>query len=132
MADRIDLLDRLRTALDRPGVDGLLATADMIEDLLLLGALEDKVVIASMNRGGLSGSAFELDDRMTGYDARGAVEAGFNGAKMLTRIDLDRPRHRGHPGGLRRGRHRTEPGRPDRDARTLPVPRGQGAAWSTT
>ena len=91
MADRIDLLARLRTALDRPGVDGLLATADVIEDLLLLGALEDKVVIASMNRGGLSGSAFELDDRMTGYDARGAVEAGFNGAKMLTRIDLTDP-----------------------------------------
>jgi len=91
MADRIDLLARLRTALDRPGVDGLLATADVIEDLLLLGALEDKVVIASMNRGGLSGSAFELDDRMTGYDVRGAVEAGFNGAKMLTRIDFADP-----------------------------------------
>ena len=33
-----------------PGVDGLLATADIVEDLLLLGALEDKVVFASMNR----------------------------------------------------------------------------------
>ena len=97
-----------------------------IEDLLLLGALEDKVVIASMNRGGLSGSVFELDDRMTGYDVRGTVEAGFNGAKMLTRIDLDRPRHRGHPGGLRRGRHRAEPGRPDRDARTVPGPPRSG------
>lgn len=88
MADRKDLLERLRTALARPGVDGLLATADIAEDLLLLGALEDKVVFASINRGGLAGSTFELDDRPTGYDVRGAIEAGFEGAKMLTRIDL--------------------------------------------
>jgi hypothetical protein len=83
------MLDRLRTALARPGVDGLLATADIAEDLLLLGALEDKVVVASMNRGGLAGSAFELDDRMTGYDVAGVVEARFDAAKMLNRIDLD-------------------------------------------
>lgn len=88
MADRNDLLDRLQVALSRPGVDGLLATADIVEDLLLLGALEDKVVIASMNRGGLTGSVFEMDDRMTAYDVRAAAEHGFNGAKMLARIDL--------------------------------------------
>lgn len=91
MADRGDMLARLRTALGRPGVDGLLATADVLEDLLLLGALEDKVVIASMNRGGLAGSAFEIDDRMTAYDVRAVAEAGFNGAKMLLRLDLDDP-----------------------------------------
>ena len=91
MASRTDLLDRLVTALSRPGVDGLLATADIAEDLLLLGALEDKLVFASMNRGGLQGSAFEMDDRNTGYDVQGTIEAGFDGAKMLTRIDLSDP-----------------------------------------
>ena len=91
MASRTDLLDRLRTALARPGVDGLLATADIAEDLLLMGALEDKVVVASMNRGGLAGASFELDDRMTGYDVAGVVEARFDAAKMLNRIDLDDP-----------------------------------------
>src|SRR5688572_15460487 len=91
MASRTELLDRLVTALARPGVDGLLATADIAEDLLLLGALEDKVVVASMNRGGLAGSAFELDDRMTGYDPAGVVQARFDAAKMLNRIDLDDP-----------------------------------------
>jgi len=91
MNSRTELLDRLVTALSRPGVDGLLATADIAEDLLLLGALESKVVFSSMNRGGLSGSAFELDDRMTGYDVQGTVDAGFEGAKMLTRIDFDDP-----------------------------------------
>jgi DhnA family fructose-bisphosphate aldolase class Ia len=91
MASRTDLLARLMTALSRPGVDGLLATADIAEDLLLLGALEDKLVFSSMNRGGLQGASFELDDRRTGYDVRGTIEAGFEGAKMLTRIDLDDP-----------------------------------------
>jgi DhnA family fructose-bisphosphate aldolase class Ia len=91
MADRHDLLDRLVTALARPGVDGLLATADIAEDLLLLGALEDKLVFSSLNRGGLQGASFELDDRRTGYDVQGTLEAGFEGAKMLTRIDLDDP-----------------------------------------
>jgi DhnA family fructose-bisphosphate aldolase class Ia len=89
MGSRIDLLDRLVTALARPGVDGLLGTPDILEDLLLLGALEDKVVIGSMNRGGLQGAEFELDDRFTGYDARGCAEMGLNGGKMLTRIALD-------------------------------------------
>jgi hypothetical protein len=89
MASRTELLDRLRAALARPGVDGLLATADIAEDLLLLGALEDKVVVASMNRGGLVGASFELDDRMTAYDVPGIEAAGFDGGKMLVRVDLD-------------------------------------------
>ena len=88
MNDRGELLDRLATALRRPGVDGLLATADIAEDLLLLGALEDKIVFSSLNRGGLAGSSFEMDDRMTGYDVPGTIEAGFDGAKMLLRLDL--------------------------------------------
>jgi DhnA family fructose-bisphosphate aldolase class Ia len=89
MASRTDLLDRLVTALTRPGVDGLLATADIVEDLLMLGVLEEKLVFASMNRGGLQGSVFEMDDRNTGYDVRGTVDAGFEGAKVLLRIDLE-------------------------------------------
>jgi DhnA family fructose-bisphosphate aldolase class Ia len=91
MNNRMDLLERLATALSRPGVDGLLATADIAEDLLLLGALEGKLVFSSMNRGGLQGASFELDDRRTGYDVQGTIDARFDGAKMLTRIDLDDP-----------------------------------------
>jgi hypothetical protein len=88
MADRYDLLRRLVTSLQRPGVDGVLGTADILEDLLLLGALEHRVVIGSMNRGGLQGAVFELDDRFTGYDAATIAAMGFDGGKMLTRIDL--------------------------------------------
>ena len=91
MADRGELLERLAVALSRPGVDGVLGTADVLEDLLLCGALDGKVVIASMNRGGLAGAAFELDDRFTAYDADAVAAAGFDGGKMLTRIDLADP-----------------------------------------
>ena len=91
MADRADLLERMSLALSRPGVDGVLGTADIIEDLLLLGALDDKVVIGSMNRGGLAGTAFEMDDRFTGYDAASIARMGFDGGKMLFRIDPDDP-----------------------------------------
>ena len=91
MNSRTDLLDRLRAALADPGVDGVLATADILDDLLLLGALEDKVVFSSFNRGGLAGASFELDDRMTGATAASTAAARMNGGKMLCRIDLDDP-----------------------------------------
>jgi hypothetical protein len=87
MADRAELLDRLCLALSRPGVNGVLGTPDVLEDLLLLDALDDKVVFGSMNRGGLAGTVFEIDDRFTGYDAASIAEAGFEGGKMLLRID---------------------------------------------
>ncbi len=91
MADRTELLDRLLVALARPGVDGVLGTADVLEDLLLLGALEHKVVIGSMNRGGVPGTVFEIDDRFTGYDAAGIARMGFDAGKMLLRIDPSDP-----------------------------------------
>jgi Cgl0159-like len=91
MADRSDLLERMSLALSRPGVDGVLGTADIIEELLLLGALDDKVVVGSMNRGGLAGTVFEIDDRFTGYDAAAIARMGFDGGKMLFRIDPDDP-----------------------------------------
>ncbi|NVN48480.1 aldolase [Mycolicibacterium hippocampi] len=89
MNSRTDLLDRLRAALADPGVDGVLATADILDDLVLLGALDDKVVFSSFNRGGLAGSSFELDDRMTGATAASTAAAKMNGGKMLCRIDLE-------------------------------------------
>ncbi|MCM6762953.1 deoxyribose-phosphate aldolase [Rathayibacter sp. ZW T2_19] len=88
MADRYELLARLVTALERPGVDGVLGTPDIIEDLALLGALEGKVVVGSMNRGGLKGARFEMDDRFTGYDVPSIAASGIDFAKLLIRINL--------------------------------------------
>lgn len=91
MANRIDLLERLCLALSRPGVDGVLATADILDDLLLLGALDHKVVMGSMNRGGLAGAAWELDDRFTGHRPRDIERLRFDAGKLLLRIDYDDP-----------------------------------------
>ncbi|MET9575293.1 Cgl0159 family (beta/alpha)8-fold protein [Streptomyces massasporeus] len=91
MANRADLLERLCTALSRPGVDGVLATADILEDLLLLGVLDDKVVMGSMNRGGLAGASFEMDDRFTGHRAEDIARLRFDAGKLLVRIDYEDP-----------------------------------------
>ncbi|MFI7316021.1 deoxyribose-phosphate aldolase [Streptomyces venezuelae] len=91
MANRADLLERLCLALSRPGVDGVLASADVLDDLLLLGALDGKVVMGSMNRGGLAGAAFELDDRFTGYRPEDIERLGFDAGKLLLRVDYEDP-----------------------------------------
>ncbi|MFD4633721.1 deoxyribose-phosphate aldolase [Streptomyces sp. NPDC058284] len=91
MANRRDLLERLCLALSRPGVDGVLAGADVLEDLLLLGALDGKVVMGSMNRGGLAGAVFEMDDRFTGYRPADIERLGFDAGKLLLRVDYDDP-----------------------------------------
>src|SRR6266851_964821 len=91
MADRGELLRRLIIALRRPGVDGVLATPDIVEDLALLGILDDKVVFGTMNRGGLGGSCFELDDRFTAYAAEAIAASGLDGGKMMVRIHDDDP-----------------------------------------
>jgi len=94
MANRRDLIQRTMTALADPGVDGVMGTPDILDDLVLLGALDGKVAIGSMNRGGLQGSAWELDDRLTGHDVASIVEQGLDGGKMLLRIDPDDPNTR--------------------------------------
>ena len=88
MASRYLLLERLAVALSHPGVDGVLGTPDIIDDLAMLGLLDDKVVVGSMNRGGLRGSAFEMDDRFTGYDVPSMVRSGIDFAKVLLRVNL--------------------------------------------
>jgi len=91
MSNREELLSRLVRALGRPGVDGVLGTPDIIDDLAVLGALENKVVVGSMNRGGLMGASFEMDDRFGAYDIPGIVRDQLDFAKTLTRINLGDP-----------------------------------------
>ncbi len=91
MGNRYALLDRLVAALSVPRVDGVLGTPDVIEDLLLLGALDEKVVFGSMNRGGVPGSAFEIDDRFTAYTPASIRDSALDGGKMLLRMDLEEP-----------------------------------------
>jgi hypothetical protein len=97
MADRHSLLARLVSTLQSKWVDGVLGSMDILEDLLILhglmgingnGFLDDKLLITSLNRGGLPGGAWELDDPITGTDAKTCSELGIDAAKMLLRIDF--------------------------------------------
>ena len=87
IANRKSLLDRLMRSLSNPLVDGVLASADIIEELAWLGALESKLVFGTMNRGGYLGSTWGLDDPMTAYDADHIASLGLDAGKVLLRIE---------------------------------------------
>ena len=90
-ADRHSLLDRLVTGLADPRVDGVLGSADVLEDLALLGALDGRLAVGTMNRGGVAGARWELDDRLTAYDAEHVVSMGLDGGKTLLRVEPTDP-----------------------------------------
>ena len=89
MADRRRLLDALLIALSHEGCDGVLGSADVIDELALLGALDDKLVFGTMNRGGIMGASWELDDRMTAYRPLDIAQRGLDGGKVLLRLAND-------------------------------------------
>lgn len=91
VADRRTLLDRLLRGLSVPGVDGVMASADILEELAWLGALDGRLAIGTINRGGLKGALWELDDRITAYDADHIASAGLDGGKLLLRIEFTDP-----------------------------------------
>jgi DhnA family fructose-bisphosphate aldolase class Ia len=85
----VDYLRALREAL--PHSDGILATAQPLGDLAAAGDIRPgQRTYLSINRTGLAGSAFELDDRLVASVER-AVEDGRTGVKLMTRIDPDDP-----------------------------------------
>jgi len=98
MADRHDYLARIVRVLTSSAVDGVMATMDIIEDLLILhdllghqGFLRDKLLIASLNRGGLAGSSWEMNDPMTGATPATCAAWGLDGAKILMRVCDEEP-----------------------------------------
>lgn len=101
MADRQDYLARIVRVLSAETVDGLMATMDIIEDLLMLDGLireaggqpllDGKLLIGSLNRGGLAGACWELDDPITGAGPDTCAAWKLDGAKFLLRIADDDP-----------------------------------------
>ena len=97
MADRHELLARILRVLSHPGIDGVMSTPDLVEDLLILGGLirerggqsplDDRLLVGCMNRGGLPGSVWEMDDRFTGFTTRRMLVLGMDGGKFMVRID---------------------------------------------
>ncbi|MEO7447344.1 MAG: deoxyribose-phosphate aldolase [Humibacillus sp.] len=90
-ADRHSLLDRLVIGLADPRVDGVLGSADVLEELALLGALDGRLAVGTMNRGGIAGAHWELDDRLTAYDPEHVLSMGLDGGKALLRVEPTDP-----------------------------------------
>jgi len=96
MADRRDYLARIWRVLISNRVDGLMATMDILEDLLTIDGfvrdaggpplLDEKVLIASLNRGGLAGASWEMDDPITGPTPATCATWRLDGTKLLWRV----------------------------------------------
>ncbi|MCB9385436.1 MAG: hypothetical protein H6509_12545 [Bryobacterales bacterium] len=96
MADRADFLGRILRVLESERVDGVMATMDVLEELLIVAGLRaaagqpdplaGKLLIASLNRGGLAGVAWEMDDPMTGPSPETCAAWKLDGAKILLRL----------------------------------------------
>jgi hypothetical protein len=98
MGNRHGYLGRILRVVTSPEFDGVMGTTDIIEDLLIVdelfvehgGAsfLDGKVLVGCMNRGGLSGAEFEMDDRFTSFTSDSISNLRLDGAKMMFRLDL--------------------------------------------
>jgi len=98
MGNRQEYLGRALRVISSPEFDGVMGTTDIIEDLLIVDQLvvdrggesflDNKILIGCMNRGGLSGSSFEMDDRFTSFTAESINHLKLDGAKFMFRLDL--------------------------------------------
>ncbi len=100
MGNRHDYLARILRVLSQPGIDGVMSTPDILEELLIVryllgdrgqGLLDQKLLIGCMNRGGIAGASFEMRDRFSAYTAAALQKMRLDGAKMMFRLDLEDP-----------------------------------------
>jgi DhnA family fructose-bisphosphate aldolase class Ia len=99
MANRLQYLGRVLRVMAASNFDGVMGTTDMIEDLFVVNYLvrqgggpsflDDKVILGCMNRGGLAGTVWEMDDRMTSFTAETIARLGLDGAKTMFRLEPD-------------------------------------------
>jgi DhnA family fructose-bisphosphate aldolase class Ia len=99
MGDRYELLGRILRVITDEEFDGVMSTPDVIEELFIVNYLvkevegksflDNKVILGCMNRGGLGGTVFEMDDRMTGYTAKRIKEMRLDAAKIMFRIETN-------------------------------------------
>jgi len=98
LANRMNFIGRiLRVICGNSLVDGVMGTPDVLEDLILFNYLtkqhngedflSDRLLIGCMNRLGLKGTVFEMDDGLSAYTTQYAAEMGIDGVKLMFRLD---------------------------------------------
>jgi DhnA family fructose-bisphosphate aldolase class Ia len=101
MGSRYGYLGRLVRVLSTPHCDGILGTPDILEDLMILDSLmveagldsmlDGRIMVGTMNRGGLAGASFEMDDTFTAYTVDQIADSGLDAAKAMFRLDETNP-----------------------------------------
>jgi hypothetical protein len=101
MADRHAYLARILRVLTYPGIDGVMGTSDLIEDLFILtrlikerggpALLDERLLVGCMNRGGLRGTCFEMEDAFTAFTIERMQALRMDGAKFMFRLDPKDP-----------------------------------------
>ena len=99
LSNRREYITRLFRELQSDEVDGLEGTADVIEDIILLNRLQKaaggkdvlkkKMLIGTVNRGGLKGSCWEMDDLPACYTVERLQKLHMDGVKFMIRINPD-------------------------------------------
>jgi len=99
MANRHEYLGRIIRVLMLDQIDGVMATPDIIDDLFIINSLlkrangrsfmDNKILLGCVNRGGLSGSPYEMYDPITAYNIQDITTFGLDGAKIMLRLDLE-------------------------------------------
>jgi len=96
LGNRYEFLGRILRVLSLLRWDGVMSTTDIIEELMIIdhllkekkqkSILDQKVLIGCMNRGGIKGSEFEMDDHFTSFTAESIHALNLDGAKMMFRL----------------------------------------------
>ncbi|MBI5878072.1 MAG: hypothetical protein HZB53_10490 [Chloroflexi bacterium] len=96
LGDRYELLGRVLRVLSSE-FDGVVATVDIMEELLILdqlivnaggeSVLDDTLLIAAANPGGLAGSAWETNDRFTSFSSDSVSRLRLDGVFVRLRLD---------------------------------------------
>jgi len=97
MANRQEYLGRILRVIMSEDFDGVMGTTDILEDLFIVdylvqkaggpSFLDGKVMLGCMNRGGLSGAVWEMDDMMTSYTTDEIIRQRLDGAKIMVRLE---------------------------------------------
>lgn len=96
LGNRHSFLSRIVFALTAGGLDGVAATTDVIEELLIIchlleqrghpRILDGKLLIASMNPGGAAGSVWEIDSRFTSFVPQTVAALRLHGVRLTLRL----------------------------------------------
>ena len=97
MGDRYEYLGRVLRVITDEEFDGVMATTDFVEDILIVdylykketgkSFLDGKVITGCMNRGGHAGSLYEIEDVFTSYTPQSLKKMNLDGGKMMYRLE---------------------------------------------